>query len=118
MRYLLSIHTDENKQTSDEDNNRLYAEYMEYTNAMKAAGVWIAGEALTPSATGSQVRVRDGKATVTDGPFTETKEVLGGYYLMEVKSKEEAIEWGKKCPDSKNGTIQLREIWDFGAGGP
>jgi hypothetical protein len=116
MRYLLTIHTDESlgQTRSEADNNRLFQDYMEYTNAMKAAGVWVAGEALHPSASGSQVRVRADKASVTDGPFTETKEVLGGFYLMEVKSKDEAIDWGKRCPDSKNGTIQLREVWNFG----
>jgi hypothetical protein len=116
MRYLLTIHTDENrdKARSEDDTKKLFGAYMEYTKAMKDAGVWVAGEALQPSATGTQVRVRGEKATVTDGPFTETKEVLGGFYLMEVKSKEEAIEWGKRCPDAANGSIQLREIWDFG----
>jgi hypothetical protein len=116
MRYLLTIHTDENrdKTRTEEDNGKLFAAYMEYTNAMKAAGVWVAGEALHPSASGTQVRVRADKASVTDGPFTETKEVLGGFYLMEVKSKEEAIDWAKRCPDAPNGTIQLREVWNFG----
>lgn len=116
MRYLLTISADESLDSTrtDEERNRIYAAYMEYTQAMKAAGVHLGGEALQPTATGSRIQVRDGKASVTDGPFTETKEVLGGYYLLEVASKEEAIEWAKRCPDAESGTIEVRPIWEFG----
>ena len=116
MRYLLSIYSDEkaDRNQTPEQQQASYGEWMAYTEAMKKAGVWIAGDALQPTDTGTKVQVRSGKSSVVDGPFTETKEVLGGYYLMEVKSKEEAIEWAKRCPGAQNGTIEVRPIWEFG----
>ena len=116
MKYLLTIHTDENadKTAAPEEQQKIFAAYMAYTEAMKKAGVWLGGEALQATDTGSRVRMDAGKAHVVDGPFTETKEVLGGYYLMEVKSKEEAVEWAKRCPAAAHGTVEVRPIWDFG----
>jgi hypothetical protein len=116
MKYLLTIHTDENadKNASPEEQQKVFAAYMAYTEAMKKAGVWLGGEALQPTETGTRVRVEADKPRVVDGPFTETKEVLGGYYLMEVKSKEEAVEWAKRCPASSHGTVEVRPIWEFG----
>jgi hypothetical protein len=84
-----------------------------YSAEMDKAGVMIAGDALQPTSTATCVRTRDGKDLITDGPFAETKEVLGGYYLIEVPSVDEAIEWAKKCPAVDYGTIELRPLMIF-----
>jgi hypothetical protein len=81
---------------------------------MKKAGVFVAGDALQPTATATTVRVRSGQRVVTDGPFAETKEQLGGYYLINVKSLDQAIEWADKCPGSKSGTMEIRPVMVFG----
>jgi hypothetical protein len=113
MRYLLTIHSDENVKSTPEQQQKVWQDYTKYTEDLKKAGVMLAGDALLPTATGARIRVRDGKRSVVDGPFTDTKEVLGGYYILKVNSKEEAIEWGSKCPGAQNGTIDVVQIMDM-----
>jgi len=93
----------------------LFAAFDKYTQDLQKAGVLLAGEALLPADRGARVRVRDGKRTVTDGPFSEAKEVIGGFYLVQVKSKAEAIEWAARCPGALDGTIEVREVMEFAA---
>jgi hypothetical protein len=93
----------------------LYAAFDKYTQDLQKAGVLLTGEALLPADRGARVKVRDGKRIVTDGPFAEAKEVIGGYYLIQVKSKEEAIEWASRCPGALDGTIEVREVMEFPA---
>src|SRR5436853_5304709 len=84
-----------------------------YNESLTKAGVVLALDGLHPPATGARVRFAGGKATVTDGPFTEAKEVLGGYWMIQVKSKEEAVEWAKRCPASDNEMIEVRQVQEF-----
>ena len=89
------------------------AAMMKYNEQLQKAGVLLALDGLHPPASGARVSYKGGKATVTDGPFTEAKEVVGGYWMIQVKSKEEAIEWAKRCPGSENETIEVRQVQDF-----
>ncbi|MBX3207963.1 MAG: YciI family protein [Labilithrix sp.] len=92
------------------EKEQIFAAYNKYTQDLKTAGVMLAGDALLPSAKGARVKVREGKRSVKDGPFAEAKEVVGGYYLIQVKSKEEAVEWASRCPGAQYGEIELREV--------
>jgi len=93
---------------SEDERNAVMGEYFTYTEALRKAGAFIAGEALQPSDTAKSVRVRDEGDQITDGPFAETKEVLGGFYLVEVDSEEDALRWGAKVPSARFGTIEAR----------
>lgn len=89
------------------------AKMMKYNKALQKAGVLLALDGLSPSSTGTRVSYVDGKATVTDGPFAETKEVIGGYWIIQVRSREEAIEWAKRAPMSNNEVIEVRQIHEI-----
>jgi hypothetical protein len=84
------------------------AKMMEYNKALQKAGVLLALDGLFPPSTGACISYADGKPTVTDGPFAETKEVIGGYWIIQVRSREEAIEWAKRAPMSNNEVIEVR----------
>jgi len=84
-----------------------------YNEALGKAGVLLALDGLHPPSMGARVSFPGGKPKVTDGPFTEAKEVLGGYWVIDVKSKEEAIEWAKRCPGSENETIEIRQVMEI-----
>jgi hypothetical protein len=86
---------------------------MKYNQALKDAGVLLALDGLHPPSTGARVSFETGKPVVTDGPFTESKEVLGGYWMIDVKSRAEAIEWAKKCPASNNEIIEIRQVQEM-----
>ena len=86
---------------------------MKYNEALKDAGVLIALDGLHPPSMGARVSFATGKPVVTDGPFTEAKEVLGGYWMIDVKSREEAIAWAKKCPASENEIIEIRQVQEM-----
>ena len=115
MQYMLLIYDDEGMLRSmpDDERNTLMSEYYAYTEALKAAGKYVAGDALQPTGTAKSLRVRDGDVSTTDGPFAETKEALGGYYLVEVDSEDEALEWAAKIPSARLGTIEVRPIVVF-----
>ncbi len=89
------------------------AAMMKYNESLQKAGVLLALDGLHPPSMGARVSFPGGKPVVTDGPFIEAKEVLGGYWMIEVKSKEEAIEWAKRCPGSDNETIELRQVQEM-----
>jgi hypothetical protein len=89
------------------------AAMMKYNEALKEAGVLVTLDGLHPPSMGVRVSFAGGKPVVTDGPFTEAKEVLGGYWMIDVKSKEEAIEWARKCPASNNETIEIRQVQEM-----
>jgi hypothetical protein len=112
MQFLLLIHGDEQKDAklSPAQRDKQFADYMAYTNELVKAGVMLAGEPLKPSDGGAKVTVRDGKTRVVDGPFTESKEVLGGFYMIECGSREDAIRWAAKCPGASDGTMEVREV--------
>jgi hypothetical protein len=89
------------------------AKMMEYNKALQKAGVLLALDGLFPPSTGARISFADGKATVTDGPFTEAKEVIGGYWIIQVRSREEAIEWAKRAPMSNNEVIEVRQVHEM-----
>jgi len=89
------------------------AAMMKYNDELKKAGVLVALDGLHPPSMGARVSFEDGKPKVTDGPFAEAKEVLGGYWMIDVKSKEEAIEWAMRCPASTNEVIEVRQVAEF-----
>jgi hypothetical protein len=92
---------------------QVMAEYNAFSKAMTDAGVYLGGEALQPNPTATSVRVRDGRTVTTDGPFAETKEGLGGFYVLDCKDLDEALAWAAKCPGSWYGTVEVRPVVDF-----
>jgi len=86
---------------------------MKYNEALQKAGVLLALDGLHPPSMGARVTFAGGKLKVTDGPFTEAKEVVGGYWMIQVKSKEEAVEWASRCPASDNEVIELRQVQEM-----
>ena len=114
MRYLILINNDESKTASDAEKQEVWAAYMKYTQDLKKAGVMLGGDALHPSSKGgARIKVTGGKRSITDGPFTEAKELIGGYYLIQVKSHEEAVEWASRCPGAQHQGVELREVVDM-----
>src|SRR6185295_14463132 len=112
MQYMLLIYDQESVwETMPEDEQQsVMREYFQYTEDLKSSGKYVAGDALQPIATAKSVRVRDGETSTTDGPFAETKEVLGGYYLIDVDTLDEALEWAVKLPGSSYGTVEVRPL--------
>ena len=86
---------------------------MKYNDSLQKAGVLLALDGLHPPSTGARISFSGGKPMVTDGPFAEAKEVLGGYWMIQVKSKQEAIEWAKRCPASDNEVIEVRQVFEM-----
>jgi hypothetical protein len=117
MRYLLLIYSEEvDFATVDPADVQTEMDaYNAFTDEIRASGANLGGEALEPTSTATTVRVRDGQVQTTDGPFAETKEALGGYYLIEAKDLDEAIGWAAKIPGALRGSIEVRPIWEFGA---
>lgn len=116
MRYMLVILSNEQGElcAPESEQAKLFAAFDKYTQDLQKAGVLLAGDALLPTDRGAHVTVRQGKRTVIDGPFAEAKEVIGGYYLIQVKSKDEAIEWASRCPGAHDGgKIEVREVMEF-----
>jgi|SRR5919108_6538787 hypothetical protein len=116
MKYAILIYGDESgfADAPQEAIDASMKEWWDYEGELQqAGGVRLAGEALQPTATAKSVTVKDGKRAVSDGPFAETKEQLGGFYLLDVKDEGEAIEWAVKCPGAKTGTIEVRPIQEF-----
>ncbi len=89
------------------------ARMMEYNKSLQKAGVLLALDGLLPPSTGARVTFTDGKATVTDGPFAEAKELIGGYWIIQVRSREEAIEWARRAPMSSHEMIEVRQIFEM-----
>ena len=115
MRYLLMIYSPESHYAtmSERDMGELMAAYGSFTEDIGASGAMQGAERLKPTATATTVRIRNGKTAVTDGPFAETKEHLGGYYLIDVKDLDEAIAWAAKVPTATYGSIEIRPIWEM-----
>ena len=86
---------------------------MKYNEALQKAGILLALDGLHPPSMGARVSFPGGKAKVTDGPFAEAKEVIGGYWMIQVKSKEEAVQWAMRCPGGENETIEIRQVQEF-----
>jgi hypothetical protein len=116
MQYLLLIYDAEKTWAtmSEAERNKMFAEYGAFTGDIKASGHYRGGDALQPTHTATTVRVRDGKTSTTDGPFAETREQLGGYYLVEAKDLDEATRIAARIPSAKIGSIEVRPIMTFG----
>jgi hypothetical protein len=115
MKYLCLIYDDEKqmmKRPRDE-TGKMSADYMTYTEGIKKSGHYLGGNALQPTHTATTVRSRGGKVSTTDGPFAETKEQLGGYYLIEAKDLNDAIQVASRIPSAKFGSIEVRPIQEF-----
>jgi hypothetical protein len=112
MKYLLLIYENEGSfaSLSEAEQGKIFGEYMEYSKRIRKSGHYIAGQALEPVATATTVRVKDGKTLTTDGPFAETREQLGGFYLVEAKDLDEAIALAAGIPASRTGSIEVRPI--------
>jgi len=121
MRFMVIVKADKNSEAGVLPDEKLLAEMGKYNEELAKAGVMLAGEGLHPSSKGARVKFSGSKRTVKDGPFAETKELIAGFWLIQVKSKEEAIEWVKRAPNPFPGTeseIEIRQVFepeDFGA---
>ena len=115
MRYMLLIYTGEGagpEPNSDEAKAEM-AEWFAYTEALQESGVLLGGDPLHGPDTAVTVRSHNGEVQTTDGPFAETKEVLGGYYMVDVETAEEAIAWGAKIPSARYGSIEVRQVLEL-----
>jgi hypothetical protein len=115
MRYVLMICTDENAEQalSPKESSAHLAEYGAFAEEMGRRGVLTGGERLRPTTDATTVRVRDGEVLTSDGPFAETKEQIGGYFLVDCKNLDEAIEVAAKIPGARHGSIEVRPIWEM-----
>ncbi len=120
MRFMIMIKGNQDSEAGVMPNEELLTEMGKYNEELVKAGVMLAGEGLHPSSKGARVRFSGAKRTVIDGPFTEAKELVAGFWLIQVKSKDEAIEWVKRCPNplDEESEIEIRQVYeadDFGA---
>jgi hypothetical protein len=115
MKYLCLIYDEEKTLAgmSEAEMNALMGEFFAFTESIRKSGHYLGGEALQPIRTATSVRVRNGKMSTTDGPFAETKEQLGGYYLIKAKDLNEAIQIASRIPSARLGTIEVRPIQEF-----
>ncbi len=112
MRYILLIHNDEKAPPLMTPDKQMEA-YGVFTQEIQSAGVMVGGERLHPSTAAKSVRVRNGATAATDGPFAETKEQLGGFYIVDCKSEADAVAYAAKIPGALDGTIEVRPIWEM-----
>ena len=112
MKYMLLIHEDEQafQGLTEAERQAIYAEYRKFSEEIAASGHYIGGSELQPTATATTVRLRDGKRLVTDGPFAETREQLGGYYLVEARNLDDAIALAARIPSARTGTVEVRPL--------
>ena len=113
MQYMLLIHMDESAmpKISPEQAYAMNSAYMVYNDVLRKAGAWVSGDRLKPSANTTVVTVRNDKTEVVDGPFADTKEQLGGYYVIEAADLDAALALAAQCPGARNGSIEVRPIW-------
>jgi hypothetical protein len=118
MQYLLLIYGDQNgwESMSEEERGQIFQAYGTFTQELEQSGAMVGGNALQPTETATTVRIRNDETLTTDGPFAETKEQLGGYYLVDVNSIDEALEWAAKIPGARHGSIEVRPVMVFDEG--
>jgi len=116
MQYLLMLYADESafQTMTKEQQEKGMAAYAAYTQALQEAGALRGSNRLRPSGTATRVKAENGKSQVLDGPFADSKEQLGGYYLIDVPDLDAAMSWAARCPGSQHGTVEVRAIWDMG----
>jgi hypothetical protein len=112
MKYILLIHHDEQTRSklTEDERRALTGEYMQLAQQLTSSGHYLGGAPLHPTSTASSVRVRNGKRLVTDGPFAETREQLGGYFMVEAASQDEAVEIAARIPGARWGTVEVRQV--------
>jgi hypothetical protein len=120
MRFMILVRASKNTEAGVLPSTDLLTRMGQYNEELVKAGVMLAGEGLLPSAKGARIHFSGGEPTVTDGPFTETKELITGFWLWQVKSREEAIEWARRCPapEGEDFDLEIRQVFepdDFGA---
>jgi hypothetical protein len=115
MQYICLIYDDEKvwQGMSEDERNAVFGEYGTFTESIQGSGHMVAGDALQPTSTATTVRVRNGETLVTDGPFAETKEQLGGYYVIEAKDADEALAIAARIPSARYGSIEVRPVMVF-----
>ena len=115
MRFMILLKADKNTEAGVPPSTELIAAMMKYNEELTKAGVLLAGEGLQPSSKGTRVKFSSGRRTVTDGPFPELRELIAGFWMFQVNSKEEAIDWVKSCPDPVPGgeyEIEIRQVFE------
>jgi hypothetical protein len=114
MRYILLIYSDESRypKMSEQELGKLMAAYGQFSEELVAAKAMGGGERLRPTSSATSVQVRNGKTLLTDGPFAETKEQFGGYYIIDVPNLDAALAWAAKVPSAQYGTVEVRPIWE------
>jgi hypothetical protein len=119
MKYLLTIYNDESgfAEATPEQIQQVMAAYEAFGREVSEAGAMLGGEGLQPTSTATTVRVRDGETVTSDGPFADTREQLGGYYLLDCRDLDEAIGWAAKIPGARDGTVEVRPVMDYEAVG-
>ena len=115
MKYLLMIYADEatRPEEGSPESQAMFTEYFEFTNAITEEGINEGGAALHPVDTATTVRVRDGEVVTTDGPFAETKEQLGGFYIVDCDDLDQALAVAARIPDARNGSVEVRPVWEI-----
>jgi hypothetical protein len=115
VKYLLTIWADESHYAGmgPDDASKIFAAHGKFGEAVAAAGVMRGGDGLQPTATATTVRVRDGETMLTDGPFAETREQLGGFYMLECADLDEAVRWAAQVPEATHGSIEVRPVMDY-----
>ena len=110
MQYMCLIYSDEStwQDMPEDERNAVYGEYMTFTQSIRDSGNHVAGDALQPISTATSVRVRNGETLVTDGPFAETKEQLGGFWVIQCKDLDEALAWAEKCAEACMNPVEVR----------
>lgn len=115
MQYLLMLYSDESGWTrmTPAEQQQGIAAYQAYTEALKKAGVFVGSNRLSPISSATTVRLVNGKTQVLDGPYTDTKEQVGGYYLIDVPNLDSALSWAARCPGAGHGTVEVRPVWSM-----
>jgi len=113
MRFMVMVPANEQSEAGVLPDEKLFAAMGKFNEEMVKAGVMLAAEGLHPTSRGARLKYADGKVTVTDGPFTESKELIAGFWLIQVRSKEEAIQWMKRAPFGGGVELELREVHEF-----
>jgi hypothetical protein len=112
MRFMMLLPAPPDALEQRPPNKELVMAMRKFNDDMRKAGVLLGAEGLHPSSKGTRLRVSGGKRVITDGPFTEAKEVIAGFWIIQVKSKEEAIEWANRCPLPENGLLEIRQVFE------
>ena len=115
MKYMLMIYGSEARMeaATKKETEQMHAAYGAYTEALTKAGVIVGGDRLRPSTAATTVRVANGKTSVLNGPYAETKEQLGGYYMIDVPDLDAALSWAARCPGASHGAMEVRPLWEM-----